>query len=178
MWFLSVGPEFCPSGTFHPSIRLPSDFTSRWTPLPSANASYYQAHSGLSPPSYRPCRAHKRFAKPILSVLRFQMNIHLNLLDIHCNGYSQIFFENLLPNRRFGVETASLSTISTNYNHYIYCLISAINWFDFLKRWKSFLYYVIMSKIALLGLTEAKNCRKGINYEYCSRAVGRTYLRH
>ena len=48
--------------------------------------------------------AKKRFCKPILSVLRIQMNIHLNSLYIHCNGYSQIFFENLLPNRRFGVE--------------------------------------------------------------------------
>ena len=65
------------------------------------------------------CRnAKKRFDKPILSVLQIQMDIHLNLLDIHCNGYSQIFFENLLPNRRFGVEIVFLITISTNYNHY------------------------------------------------------------
>jgi len=28
--------------------------------LPSANASCYRARSGLSPPSYRPCRAHNR----------------------------------------------------------------------------------------------------------------------
>ena len=49
MWFLFVRPRFC--------IRLPSDSTSRWTPLPSANSSYCQACSGLSPPSYRPCRA-------------------------------------------------------------------------------------------------------------------------
>ena len=48
------------------------------------------------------------------------MNIHFNSLDIHCNGYSQIFFENLLTNRILGVETVSLSTISTNYNHYNY----------------------------------------------------------
>ena len=39
-------------------IRLPSDSTSRWTPLPSANSSYCQVCSGLSPPSYCPCRAH------------------------------------------------------------------------------------------------------------------------
>ncbi|TGE62886.1 nucleoside kinase, partial [Weissella confusa] len=25
-----------------------------------ARGSYYQAHSGLSPPSYRPCRAHTK----------------------------------------------------------------------------------------------------------------------
>ena len=41
-------------------IRLPSDSTSRWTPLPSANSSYCQVCSGLSPPSYCPCRAHPK----------------------------------------------------------------------------------------------------------------------
>ena len=39
-------------------IRLPSDPTSRWAPLPSASGSCYRVRSGLSPPSYRPCRAH------------------------------------------------------------------------------------------------------------------------
>ncbi|TGA98742.1 hypothetical protein E4665_07780 [Sporolactobacillus shoreae] len=52
MQFLFIGSEFC--------LRLPSDSTSRWTPLPSANSSYCQACSGLSPPSCRPCRAHKK----------------------------------------------------------------------------------------------------------------------
>ena len=47
-----------PTVDFRNSIRLPSDSTSRWTPLPSANASCYRARSGLSPPSYRPCWAH------------------------------------------------------------------------------------------------------------------------
>lgn len=46
------------------------------------------------------------------------MNVRLNSLDIHCNGYSQIFFENLLTNQSFGVEIVFLITISTNYNHY------------------------------------------------------------
>ena len=50
MRFLFIGPGFC--------LRLPSDSTSRWTPLPLANGSHCQAHSGLSPPSYCPCRAH------------------------------------------------------------------------------------------------------------------------
>ena len=45
-------------------IRLPSDSTSRWTPLPSANSSYCQVCSGLSPPSYCPCRAHEQKALP------------------------------------------------------------------------------------------------------------------
>ncbi|GHU62730.1 hypothetical protein FACS189445_5860 [Spirochaetia bacterium] len=31
--------------------------------MPLANASYYQAHSGLSPPSYCPCWAHKQKAR-------------------------------------------------------------------------------------------------------------------
>lgn len=39
-------------------IRLLSDSVSRRTPLSSANSSYCQACSGLSPPSYYACRAH------------------------------------------------------------------------------------------------------------------------
>ncbi|MGX6965178.1 hypothetical protein ACWN8N_11595, partial [Tetragenococcus halophilus subsp. halophilus] len=41
-------------------LQLPSDSTSQWTPLLLANSSYCQACSGLSPPSYRPCRAHQK----------------------------------------------------------------------------------------------------------------------
>ena len=37
-------------------------------------------------------------------LLPIQMICYLNWLDIHCNGYYQIFFENLQPNRRFGIE--------------------------------------------------------------------------
>ena len=33
----------------------------------------------------------------------------------------QIFFENLYPNQRFGVETVIKITVSTNGNHYNYC---------------------------------------------------------
>ena len=58
--FLFVGSELCPLSIFRNSIRLPSDSTSRWTPLPSANTSCYRACSGLSPPSYRPCWAHRK----------------------------------------------------------------------------------------------------------------------
>ena len=35
MWFLFVRPEICP-WLVYSHIRLPSDSTSRWTPLPSA----------------------------------------------------------------------------------------------------------------------------------------------
>ena len=43
MQFLFVRPRLCRG--------LPSDSASRWTPLSSANSSYCQACSGLSPPS-------------------------------------------------------------------------------------------------------------------------------
>ena len=52
MQFLFVRPRFC--------LRLPSDSASRRTPLSLANSSYCHACSGLSPPSYYACRAHKQ----------------------------------------------------------------------------------------------------------------------
>ena len=52
MRFLFVGPRVC--------LRLPSDPTSRWTPLPSADSSHCKACNGLSPSSLRTCRAHPR----------------------------------------------------------------------------------------------------------------------
>ena len=52
MQFLFVRPRLCRG--------LPSDSTSRWTPLPLANSSYCQVCSGLSPPSSSGCRAHYR----------------------------------------------------------------------------------------------------------------------
>ncbi len=59
MRFLFVGPKLCPQWDLSTlCIQLPSDSTLRWTPLPSASGSCYRARSGLSPPSYRPCRAH------------------------------------------------------------------------------------------------------------------------
>ena len=50
MQFLFIRPGLC--------LRLLSDSQSPTTPLPLANDSYCQVHSGLTPPSYRPCRAH------------------------------------------------------------------------------------------------------------------------
>ena len=55
MQFLFVRPRFC--------LRLLSDSASRRTPLSLANSSYYHACSGLSPPSYYTCRAHKQFRR-------------------------------------------------------------------------------------------------------------------
>ena len=52
MQFLFVRPRFC--------LRLLSDSASRRTPLSLANSSYCHACSGLSPPSYYACRAHKQ----------------------------------------------------------------------------------------------------------------------
>jgi hypothetical protein len=49
MRFLFVRPVFCRE-CIH-IRRLPSDSTSRWTPLPSANRSPCRVGSGLSPPS-------------------------------------------------------------------------------------------------------------------------------
>jgi hypothetical protein len=48
--FLFIGSAFC--------FQLPSDSTSRWTPLPSANCSPLRASKGLSPSSLMSCRAH------------------------------------------------------------------------------------------------------------------------
>jgi hypothetical protein len=60
IWFLFIRPRFC--------LRLPSDSTSPWTPLPLASGSHYQAHSGLSPPSYRPCRAHIKISGKLINI--------------------------------------------------------------------------------------------------------------
>ena len=62
MQFLFVRPRLC--------RRLPSDSTSRWTPLPLANSSYCQVCSGLSPPSCNACRAHIIKTTPTRQVLR------------------------------------------------------------------------------------------------------------
>ena len=69
MRFLFVRPGLCPPGLYpSPDIRLPSDSASRRTPLPSANAPYCQARSGLSPPSCCPCRAHRKMNPPASAV--------------------------------------------------------------------------------------------------------------
>ncbi len=62
--------------------------------------------------------AGKRFEKPILSAFA-NSNTHCFEFALYpLQWYRQIFFENLLPNRRFGVEIVYLTTISTIYNHY------------------------------------------------------------
>ena len=66
--FLFVRSEICPAGDLlTPAIRLSSDSTSRWTPLPLTNPSHCRADSGLSP--YRTCahRAHTKIRIPTLS---------------------------------------------------------------------------------------------------------------
>jgi hypothetical protein len=75
MWFLFVRPRVC--------LRLPSDSASRRTPLPSANSSYCQACRGLSPPSYRTCRAHEkqcrqRFSAGTVKLCLFTSSCRLN----------------------------------------------------------------------------------------------------
>ena len=86
MQFLFVRPRFCPWVITVPHIRLPSDSTSRWTPLSSANSSYCQACSGLSPPSNRSCRAHNINCPPTKLILEGgQTNTYLQkLVDSKC----------------------------------------------------------------------------------------------
>lgn len=49
-------PKTLPTIIFPQDIRLPSNSTSRWIPLPMANAFCYRARSGLSPPNNHSCR--------------------------------------------------------------------------------------------------------------------------
>ena len=80
-------PGTLPARTPRPDIRLPSDSTSRWTPLPSANASCYRARSGLSPPSYRPCRAHKKIPTRHFSLVGItKYNLSIVLLKLPGTG--------------------------------------------------------------------------------------------
>ena len=58
--FCSSVREFARQHFFPADIRLPSNSTSRWTPLPSVNASYCRARCGLSPLSCCSCRAHTK----------------------------------------------------------------------------------------------------------------------
>ena len=77
MRFLFVRPEFCPLGDLStPKIRLSSDSTSRWTPLPLASPSRYRADSGLSP--YRTCahRAHINVEEDRSVLLHFLAALH------------------------------------------------------------------------------------------------------
>ena len=63
MQFLFVRPRLC--------LWLPSDSTSRWTPLPLANSSYCQVCSGLSPLSCNTCRAHIKNSATRIGVTEF-----------------------------------------------------------------------------------------------------------
>ena len=80
MQFLFVRPGLC--------LRLLSDSQSPTTPLPLANDSYCQVHSGLSPPSYRPCRAHIKgnpvrdvtpycFSQLLFFIIKHEVHYHL-----------------------------------------------------------------------------------------------------
>src|SRR5699024_7229418 len=50
IWFVYLGSRVC--------RQLPSDSTSRWTPLSLANGSYYQVRRRLSLPRHDTCPAH------------------------------------------------------------------------------------------------------------------------
>src|SRR5699024_8560977 len=94
MRFLFVRPEVCPLEDLLTSkIRLSSDSTSRWTPLPLANPSRCRADSGLSPVRTCAHRAHQykgRVARPsfVLSPLLMPLGAGLCLLRLvgaECN---------------------------------------------------------------------------------------------
>src|SRR5699024_12004277 len=52
IWFVYLGSRVC--------RQLPSDSTSRWTPLSLANGSYYQVRRRLSLPRHNTCPAHHK----------------------------------------------------------------------------------------------------------------------
>ena len=81
MRFLFVSASIC--------FQLPSDSTSRWTPLPSANSSYCQACSGLSPPSYRPCWAHNQKRSSVILTRSIFPCFSFKFSDCTCNQLDQ-----------------------------------------------------------------------------------------
>ena len=88
------------------------------------------------------------------------MNFHLNSLDIHCNETGLIFFENQMPNRRFGVEIVPLTAISTNYNHYkvIWITVQRLNnaILELFKSIKCFCAFFILLHLNLMAFYVAR----------------------
>ena len=82
MQFLFVRPRLC--------LRLPSDSTSRWTPLPLANSSYCQVCSGLSPPSDSACRAHILNTRSVFTLSGYLI-LSCPLLIFHRRPWRSIF---------------------------------------------------------------------------------------
>ena len=77
--FLFVRPRFC--------LRLPSDSVSRRTPLSLANSSYCQACSGLSPPSYYACRAHKSKRHRLHNVKPVSFQYKYLIIQLFCRPF-------------------------------------------------------------------------------------------
>src|SRR5699024_9428999 len=115
MQFLFVSSGFC--------LQLPSDSASRRTPLPLANSSYCQACSGLSPPSYSPCRAHlkkllEQYAQEAFSSLDFnQLYPYLRSINrisdderMHCHTIHDDAWPNIrfVPNHKITYKNSSL----------------------------------------------------------------------
>ena len=116
MRFLFVGPELCPLGPHSiPNIRLLSDSTSQWTPLPLANGSCYRVRSGLSPPSYRPCRAHTKS-----TVALFISNCAFFMLGAitsnHCTEYASYVCANATHLSRFRAMVLITSSITMGFD--------------------------------------------------------------
>src|SRR5699024_1235240 len=69
IWFVYLGSRVC--------RQLPSDSTSRWTPLSLANGSYYQVRRRLSLPRHNTCPAHnkrKPEARPVSPLKHYAFN--------------------------------------------------------------------------------------------------------
>ena len=54
----------------------------------------------------------------VIMTIECRNNTSLRYFYAKLKIWHQIFFENLLPNQRFGVETVLLSTVSTTYDNY------------------------------------------------------------
>ena len=83
--FLFVSARFC--------LRLPSDSSSRWTPLLSANTSHCRAYSGLSPPSYCPCRAYQQKIPESLPPSEILLNSYIQTLKTNLKRLRQFLPE-------------------------------------------------------------------------------------
>src|SRR5699024_4399160 len=77
IWFVYLGSRVC--------RQLPSDSTSRWTPLSLANGSYYQVRRRLSLPRHNTCPAHnkngrKKLFRPFNSSYKYPFSQFINFI--------------------------------------------------------------------------------------------------
>ena len=74
-------------------FQVSTDSTSRCTPLSFANSSCCQSCNGLSPSSYRPCRAYKKKGRLISDPFRYIQEQNLLSVDSACSAaFNPAFF--------------------------------------------------------------------------------------